>query len=289
MRKIKFKFSYLFVILALAILLFDSIKNFIIYFAVVIIHELAHAFVAKRLGYKLNKFYIMPYGACLNYSSNIFSGNDEFYIAIAGPLINIFMCVLSVAVWWLFPATYYYLDYFCFCNLVLALFNLLPCFPLDGGRIFVDLLSKKIDREKAYKLSMLFNYVLSAVLTILFIVSCYVQINFSYMFVAIFLFAGTITPNKYTNYEYMSLNLDKNKLYKKSCNVKIMAVDSNVLMYKIMAKFSKYKFNIVYVIFNNGAVKVFSEININNLAIKYSPTSSFEEILFLQSFSKSNI
>ena len=286
-RKIKFKFSCLFIILALAILLFDNFNNFIIYFVVVTIHELSHAVIAKQLGYKLNKFYIMPYGACLNYSNNVFAGNDEFYISIAGPTINIILCVCCVAVWWIFPSTYYYLDYFCFCNLMLASFNLLPCFPLDGGRVFVCLLSKKIDKEKAYKISLFFNYILSSLLTILFIISCFKQINFSYLFVAIFLFAGTVSPDKYTNYDYLSLNVNRRSLYKKSCNVKILAVDSSMSIYKLLAKFSKYKFNIVYVIFKNGTVKVFSEININKLAIKYSPVATFDEITLMQNLLKS--
>lgn len=286
MKKVKYKFSYLFVLLSIAILLFDSVKNFVIYFIVVAIHELSHSFIAKRLGYKLNKFYIMPYGACLNYSNNLFCANDELYISIAGPLVNILICVLCFAIWWLFPTTYYYLDYFCFCNLMLASFNLLPCFPLDGGRVFVFLLSKKIDREKAYKISLSINYIFSFLLIIAFCISCFNQINFSFLFIAIFLFAGTISPNKYTSYDYVSLSADRKNLYKKSCSVKIFAVDSSMALYKIIAKFSKYKFNIIYVIFKNHSIKVYSEININNLAVKYSPVYNLEEISLLQLISK---
>lgn len=278
-RKIKFKFSILFVLLAIAILLFDSIKNFLIYFLAIMLHELAHAFVARKLGYKLNKFFIMPYGACLNYDSNIFSGNDEIYISIAGPILNIIMCILCVAIWWLFPETYYYLDYFCFCNLMLASFNLLPCFPLDGGRVFVSLLSNKVEREKAFKIATIFNYILCSFLIILFVISVFFEINFSFLFIAIFLFCGTISPNKYSNYNYLSLDVDKSKLYKKGCNIKTFAVDSSMLIYKILAQFSRYRFNIVYVIFKNGTVKVMSEINIKNLAIKYSPAISIDDIV----------
>ena len=118
-------------------------------------HELAHFFIAKKLGYKLNKLYVMPYGICLNYKENIISNNDEIIIALAGPIINLIFCCVCVALWWLFPETYYYLDYFCFCNLVLAVFNLMPCFPLDGGRVFVAIISKYYDREKVYNISII--------------------------------------------------------------------------------------------------------------------------------------
>lgn len=275
----KFKLSWLFIVLSISILFFDSIKNFVIYFVVVLLHEFAHYFVAKRLGYKLGKFYIMPYGVCLNYDENVFAGNDEIYIAITAPLFNYFLCILCVAIWWLFPITYYYLDYFCFCNLILATFNILPCFPLDGGRVAVCLLAKVMDREKAIKITYILNYILSFVLVILFVLSIFKQVNFSYMFVAIFLFSGCINPKKYSQYQYLSLASNKNKMYKKACAVKIFAISSKVMLYKIMAKFSKYKYNVVYVIFPNGAVKVMSENNINNLAIKYSPACSIDDII----------
>lgn len=272
------KLSWLFILLALAILLFDNYINFIIYMVVVILHEFAHYLVAKHLGYKLNSLYIMPYGVCLDYTSNIFSGSDELLIAIAGPFLNGCLCIICVAIWWMFPETYYYLDYFCFCNLVLAVFNLFPCFPLDGGRVMVHILSKKMDRPKAIKISLIFNYILSGVLVLLFILSIFFSVNYSYMFVAIFLFGGCINPNKYSRYEYNVLSLHKDKLYKKGCAVKIIAVVSTMSLYKIIAKFTGNKFNIVYVIWENGTVRVFSEINIKNLAIKYSPIISLDEI-----------
>lgn len=280
MKKSKrFGMSWLFILLALAILLFDNYVNFLIYMSVVALHEVAHYFVARNLGYKLSKFYLMPYGVCLDYSANVFSGKDEFFIAIAGPLVNVIFCVICVAVWWLFPATYYYLDYFCFCNLILALFNLLPCFPLDGGRVFVSLLSAKVKREKAIKITHVFNYLASVILIVMFVFSIFTSINYSYMFVAIFLFAGCVNPSKYSSYEHLGVSENKSKLYKKGCAVKIIAVASSVSIYKIIAKFASNKFNIVYVIWPNGMVRVLSEINIKNLAVKYSPVISLNEIL----------
>lgn len=284
MKKVKIKslISPLFILLCLLLLYFGNIKYFLIYALVVSLHEFAHYFVSKKLGYKLNKLYIMPYGICLNYKDNAFSGSDEIYIALSGPLFNFLLCFICVALWWLFPETYYYLDYFCFCNLVLGAFNLFPCFPLDGGRILLGLLSKKMDREKAYKISVVLNYAISLMLIIAFIVSIFSSINYSYILVAIFLFSGCLNPSKLSSYNYLSLGVTKQRLLKNGANIKIIAVESNMPIYKIISKFSKYKFNIVYVVFSNGTVKILSEININNLAIKYSPAFSLNEITLLK-------
>lgn len=283
MKKIKLKsiISPLLVLLCIVLLYFGNLKLFLIYSLVVALHELAHYYVSKKLGYKLNNLYIMPYGICLNYKDNVFNGKDETYIALAGPALNFFLCFICLGLWWLFPETYYYLDYFCFCNLTLGAFNLLPCYPLDGGRILIGLLSKKCDREKAYKLSVIINYFVSFLLCIAFLISLFSEINYSYIIFAIFLFGGCINPNKYSSYNYLSLGVNKKSLLKNGTNIKIFAISCNIPLYKIMAKFSKYKFNIVYVVFDSGLVKVLSEININNLAIKYSPTLSVKEIQFL--------
>lgn len=271
------------VVTAILLLYFGNLKYFLIYALVVSMHEMAHFFVSKKLGYKLSKMYIMPYGVCLNYKDNAFAENDEIYIALAGPLFNYLMCIICVCLWWLFPESYYYLDYFCFCNLILGSFNLIPCFPLDGGRVFISLFSKRYDREKVFNVSVWLNYSLSFVFILLFIITVFKgNINYSYIMIAIFLFSGCINPNKYSSYNYLSLGVNKKSLIKNGTNVKIFATLSSTPIYKIIAKFSKYKFNIVYVVFKSGKVTVMSEITLQSLAVKYSPALSINEIMMFK-------
>lgn len=280
MKKLsKFKlFSPLFIIFSILILYFGNFKYFLIYTAAVSLHELAHYYVSKKLGYKLNNLYIMPYGICLNYKENVFNNSDELYIALAGPFFNLLLCFICLSLWWLFPETYYYLDYFCFCNLALALFNLIPCFPLDGGRVLLSILSKKYDRENVFNICIMLNYLVSLFLIIMFIISIFSSINYSYIVVAIFLFAGAINPNKYSSYNYLSLSVNRKKLLKNGASIKILAFNDNVPLYKIFSKFSKYKFNIVYIVLNNGAVKVLTENTLKFYAVKFSPNFTFSQI-----------
>lgn len=272
-------FNLMFIALILGFLLFDNILHLLFYVLSVVIHEFAHSFVAKKLGYKLDNMYLMPYGVCLNYKCNVFANNDEAYIAIAGPVSNFLVCLLCLSLWWLFPETYYYLDYFCFCNLLLATFNLLPCYPLDGGRIVLCLASRITKREKAYNVVLILNFVFSAILCLLFVKSIFDSVNYSYMFIAIFLFSGTLNNDKLSSYKHYMIDYNKDKLLTKGTNVKILAFSSNTKLFKIMTRFSKYKFNVVYIAFKNGMVKVLSERNIVNLAVRYGSNVAIEEIM----------
>ena len=123
----------------------------------IIIHELAHAFVAKKLGYKLNNIKLIPFGICLNLNSNQISPKDEIKIAIAGPLINLFLCLILICIWWFLPSTYNFTNVFCYANLITCLFNLIPAFPLDGGRILHAMLKENFSSKKSLKLTKIIN------------------------------------------------------------------------------------------------------------------------------------
>ena len=78
------------------------------YSVAVIMHEMAHAEVAKRRGYALIKIKIMPYGSSLTGNFEGITPRDEIAVALAGPLCNIVLALLTVAVWWLVPQTYFF-------------------------------------------------------------------------------------------------------------------------------------------------------------------------------------
>ena len=111
-------------------------------------HELAHAFASARLGYKLNSIYLMPYGAVIDGDLTDVSLTDEIQVAIAGPLCNLFTALGFASLWWFYPISYAYTDTACFLSLSVALVNLLPAYPLDGGRILKCALILKLSRGK---------------------------------------------------------------------------------------------------------------------------------------------
>lgn len=120
---------------------------------VAIEHECAHAFAAQKLGYKLNRIVLMPYGAIIDGDLKGIGIKDELIVAISGPLCNLCTALFFVAVWWFYPTAYAYTDTAYYSSLAIALVNLLPAYPLDGGRIFQCLLENALLKTRKFALS----------------------------------------------------------------------------------------------------------------------------------------
>ena len=110
----------------------------------VMIHELAHAIVAKKLGYKIDGIILHVLGGGTLIKKFIVregpSPGDEFKICFAGPIASIALglCALAYFIPTQSSTGFYivhYVAFFGFLNLFLAIYNLFPVWPLDGGRI----------------------------------------------------------------------------------------------------------------------------------------------------------
>ena len=107
-------------------------------FASLILHELAHALVARRDGLGIGGITLFLFGGVAELKDDPKSAASEFRIALAGPAMSLGLSGLlglaaMVAGGWGLAGLL--LGYLAMINLVLALFNLLPAFPLDGGRV----------------------------------------------------------------------------------------------------------------------------------------------------------
>ncbi len=118
---------------------------------VAIEHELAHALVSAKRGYRLTKILLMPYGAVIEGDLEGLSAKDEIAVALAGPLCNLCTAVFFLALWWLYPSLYPYTDLAFDASFSMFLVNLIPAYPLDGGRVLYCLMKQwKIKRKKQW-------------------------------------------------------------------------------------------------------------------------------------------
>ncbi|MGI5841723.1 MAG: site-2 protease family protein [Christensenellales bacterium] len=203
------KFHPALIIFTILLLVFGLGKIVVAYLFALVVHEFAHAIVAYKLGYKLKNFFLLPYGACLSYQ-DIFFDDDEIKIASAGPVASFLTGMITIAIWWIFPLSYALTYEFAIANFALCVFNLLPAFPLDGARVFICLISNHMQKKKAFKITLIFNYVLSALFLVVFIISCFYAVNFNFLYICLFLIIGSfdgILQGKY----FPIYKLDKQK------------------------------------------------------------------------------
>ena len=173
----------------------------------VLLHELAHYSVAKRYGYKLNKMCLMPYGAML-YGAERIGVKESAIIAFAGPICNLILAAFCVASWWFFPNTYPYTEEFFEVNLSLFLVNLIPVFPLDGGKIVLLLFKdSKVGAKKLRKTGAL----LGVAFFVTSIISVFYKFNLSLGIFGLTLFVGAFTGNKDMQYITISSIANANK------------------------------------------------------------------------------
>lgn len=110
----------------------------ILFFVSVLLHELGHSVIAQRNGVPVRSITLFIFGGVAQISQEPPSAGVEFRIAIAGPLVSLGLAAGFGALWWLdrgLPVLAAPSMWLARINLMLALFNMIPGFPLDGGRV----------------------------------------------------------------------------------------------------------------------------------------------------------
>lgn len=112
----------------------------------VAVHELGHAYAARRYGIGIRSITLWIFGGLASLESMPREWDREFWIAIAGPVTSVLLGVAFVGLLQVIPAglpvVLFVVGWLAVINVVLAIFNMLPAFPMDGGRILRALLAR---------------------------------------------------------------------------------------------------------------------------------------------------
>lgn len=163
-------------------------------FACVLLHEYGHALAARRYGVKTQDIVLMPIGGVARLEKMPDKPMQEFVVAIAGPMVNVVIAILLMLGIWLLtdpayielmanlvisteegneiieeagiqiPQTLQFAINLAFSNIGLVIFNMIPAFPMDGGRVFRALLSMKTGRPKATRIASMVGQVIAGLI-----------------------------------------------------------------------------------------------------------------------------
>ena len=280
MERLKFRIHPLFLVIGILTFFVGVGEIFLCYLVTVLLHEIGHAIVARHLGYQLEQISLLPFGAELSLQDDNFTPSDEIKIAVAGPLVNLILIIICVSLWWIFPITYYYTDLFVFSNFITFVFNLLPVFPLDGGRVLRAIISKYKDTKTTEKIVSVTAITLSLLFFGVFIVSIFIEPLYYMALVSIFLLTGAFNFNKNAVYKRRIFSKDLQKNFKKGCNVNIVAVSEDMPLYKLV-KFVNTQNYTIFVVYDksNKLKKVIMEKNLDELFTKFDSFELLKDII----------
>lgn len=159
-------------------------------------HECAHAFAARRYGYELDKVVLMPYGAVISGDIAGMGRRNELAVLIAGPLCNLATGVFFVALWWMYPETYPFTELAATVSFSLFFVNLLPAYPLDGGRI-MRLLLEPLGKKRTKIVCGAVSILIALGVLAFFVWSCFSSPNWSALAFACLLAAGAFGGGSY--------------------------------------------------------------------------------------------
>ncbi len=178
-----------------------TIAFIVMLFFSVLLHEFGHSLVAQRLGIEIRDITLLPIGGVSNMRTPPEKPSEEIKITLAGPLVNVVIAPIFFGVGFAleadpsnlanpfvggFSSAGQFFVYLGVINIALAIFNLLPAFPMDGGRILRGLLATHLGRVRATEIASIVGQVFAVAFFFFGLLSG----NIILALIAVFIFFG---------------------------------------------------------------------------------------------------
>ena len=200
----------LFILTAVVAIIFAATDFLIALTVAVVLHELTHALVAKHFGAVVARITLTPFGGALNLKTKILTAYQQQLIYWAGPVASLLFSLLFGVMVWLFPSIFIYLEYLVVANFLVGVINLLPIYPLDGGKILAQVVPAKtifIWSDVVFAVVLIVSLVLQNWWWSCFAIIVLLQINWDFkqsIYVDKFNYAGKTKTGKFTSCAVLS-------------------------------------------------------------------------------------
>lgn len=187
-----------------------TVGYILILFGCVVLHEFGHALTAGHFGIKTRDITLFPIGGMARMEKMPEKPMQELLVAIAGPLVNVVIAA-GLFGWMHFSPEVYeisfpkgpmtadkFLPTLFLVNVLMAVFNLIPAFPMDGGRIFRALLALKFERTRATQIAASLGQIIAILFVLL---GLFYNIWLVFIGIFIYLGAGAEASQEYVKHD----------------------------------------------------------------------------------------
>ena len=259
----------------------------ILFFVCVLLHELGHSYVTQKKGFKINNITLFVFGGASQIKETPRDPNTEIKIAAAGPAVSFLLSVFFIFIF--FSTNFFEKNFISqiifisagtlgFYNFILGLFNLIPAYPTDGGRLVRATLAKYMDYGKATSHASNIGKGIAIAMAIFGIIT----LNIWLVMISVFLFFGATQEEKMVK---ISLALEDKKVEDiMTKNMKTVSPDEKI---KDFLDFAKENRSFIYPVIKNDKligvvtiddVKDVSGENIKEVKIKDIMKKDFSKI-----------
>lgn len=224
-------------IVAIAILT-GLFRHLVILAAIILIHELGHYIMARFFDWRVRRVVFLPFGGVLEVDEH---GNrpfkEEFLVVLFGPIQHLWLLAIGFIFFHFGVWSSSTFEIFAFYNMMILLFNLLPIWPLDGGKLLFLLLAYVFPFKKAHLLTLCFSIFFLFMFAIVSIVVFQIYLNMA--LILLFLLFSIYTEYRHHYYVFLRFLLERLEQKTEAKREKFLSVSPNEKVEKVFKAFYK--------------------------------------------------
>lgn len=257
---IRWTFHPLFVFVMLASAATGYVRELAVLFTIVIVHELGHVMAMRAFGWRVREIRLLPFGgAAETEEAGSVPAAEEAVVAAAGPLQNVWMgtaALLCARIEGIDPGWAMYIAH---ANAIIALFNLLPIQPLDGGRLLSAWMTATMPYQSALKWSVRIGLALSLAMVAAACIPLFGGVQLNLLLVGLFLLASNWRMLRDLPFLFMRFlvrrEADSARARTKGTLVLPIVVQPACRVGDILRLFRKGRYHLVYVLGEGGRIE----------------------------------
>lgn len=232
-------------------------------FGIVFIHEMGHVVAAKSFGWRVKEVQLLPFGgvAVVEEPGGV-PVVQELVVALAGPLQNLWMMLVAYALIALGLLSSEWGAYFVHANLLIALFNLLPVQPLDGGKVMQAVIGLWLPYQKTLQIAAMVSLQLSVLLIGAATVHLFSEqggIQLNWLMIGLFLCFSNWYDLRGLPYRFMRFLVYRETRFKKALSDGALAgpivVNGQRKVADVVRLFMRDRYHLIYVLDDQGYIR----------------------------------